>query len=386
MAAVMAVAIVAVVAAAYASGVLLSRAFGGSPAAAGTPRTVDGAPAAPGRAAHVLLTAHSRGYPATHLEAPLLDGLTVDSGVGGTGVGTVSSLAVTAKPLYTVAFTESGLPSGTEWWVNLSNGQSFSSLTTGITFSESGGSYTYTLGTSNKSYSAPGGTFKVHRAALSELVTFSLVTYPVTFTESGLPSGTEWWVDLTDGQSFNTSSSSQSISEPNGTYNYTVATSNTSYSASGGSFAVDGAPGPISVTFSLVTYAITFTERGLPTVTEWWVNLTNGWTFSSWSATVTFSASNGSYTFTVATANRTYSAPGGNFTIYGAPVSNTVTFAQINYTVTFTESGLPSGTEWWVNVSGQSPQSSMGSAIAQTRVWRPGPISPQKPCRGYTGN
>ncbi|MGC8701304.1 MAG: hypothetical protein ACP5R3_06840, partial [Thermoplasmata archaeon] len=45
------------------------------------------------------------------------------------------------KTLYTVTFTETGLPSGTTWYVNLSNGQSFSGTGTTITFSEPNGTY-----------------------------------------------------------------------------------------------------------------------------------------------------------------------------------------------------------------------------------------------------
>ncbi|MGC9124284.1 MAG: hypothetical protein ACP5IB_09520, partial [Thermoplasmata archaeon] len=48
--------------------------------------------------------------------------------------------------LYMVTFTESGLPSGTTWYVNLSNGQSFSSTTNTITFQEPNGTYYYIIG------------------------------------------------------------------------------------------------------------------------------------------------------------------------------------------------------------------------------------------------
>ncbi|MEM3036001.1 MAG: hypothetical protein QXS18_04255, partial [Thermoplasmata archaeon] len=51
-----------------------------------------------------------------------------------------------------ITFTESELPSGTTWYVNLSNGQSFSSTTNTITFNEPNGTYSYKVETANKNY------------------------------------------------------------------------------------------------------------------------------------------------------------------------------------------------------------------------------------------
>ncbi|MGC9167250.1 MAG: hypothetical protein ACP5GR_06405, partial [Thermoplasmata archaeon] len=62
---------------------------------------------------------------------------------------------------YNITFLEKGLPANTKWYVNLSNGQSFSSTTNTITFSEPNGTYSYTIATVNKNY-APNpssGTF-----------------------------------------------------------------------------------------------------------------------------------------------------------------------------------------------------------------------------------
>lgn len=54
--------------------------------------------------------------------------------------GTLNSLQVK----YPVAFHEENLPPGTVWYVNLSNGQSFSSTTSTISFNEPNGTYTFT--------------------------------------------------------------------------------------------------------------------------------------------------------------------------------------------------------------------------------------------------
>ncbi|MGD0588032.1 MAG: hypothetical protein ABSA63_04485 [Thermoplasmata archaeon] len=365
-----------------------------------------------------------------------------------TGTVTVAGKAVTEPTLaftqvtYSITFTESGLPSGTEWWVNLTDGPTFSSTTDSLSFVEPNGTYDYTAATADKVYAptVSGGSFGVSGAPVGQSVTFNRGTYPVTFTEtglpsgttwyvngtawgslsatvvgtlgtsvsasltngtysftvasanktwapaytspfvvnggrvsvpvtftevtsavtfteSGLPSGTTWYVNLTDGQSNSSTGSTIGFLEPNGTYDYSVATTDKKYSptVSGGSFGVNGAQVGQSVTFSLMTYTVTFTENGLPSGTEWWVNVTGQPSQSSTTTTITLNLLNETYTYAIATTDKSYRAPGGAFTVNGAVVSKSVTFSPVTYTVTFTETGLPSGTEWWVNLSsGQS--------------------------------
>ena len=91
----------------------------------------------------------------------------------------------------------------------------------------------------------------VHGAAVSTAVTFSHVTYGVTFTESGLPSGMEWGVDLTTGQTFRSTSGTLTFREPNGTYTYTVG-SVTGYTSNvtSGDVIVQGESASVSVIFA----------------------------------------------------------------------------------------------------------------------------------------
>ena len=253
---------------------------------------------------------------------------------------------------YTVTFTESGLPSGTRWYVNLTNGQSFTTTGTSTSFPEPNGSYTYSLGSADTSYSAPGGSFTVNGLPVSQSVTFSLVLYRVSFSETGLPTATVWFVNLTNGQSFSSASSSITFSEPNGSYTYTIATVNKEYTAPGGSFSVAGGPVSRTVTFTTVNFPVTFTESGLPPGTLWTVVLNNGQAFSSTTPTLSFSEPNGSYTYRVSTANSSYhpSPSSGTLTIAGAPVSVSVTFSLVTFSITFTESGLPTGHNWSVTI------------------------------------
>ena len=261
-----------------------------------------------------------------------------------------------ASSTYTVTFTESGLPSGTAWYVNLSNSQMFSSTSSTISFSEPNGTYFYTIATTDKTYapSPSSGPLTVNGAPVSETITFSRVTtYTVTFTESGLPSGTTWYLNLSNGQTFSSSSSTLTFSEPNGTYSYTIATSDKTYepSPSSGSFTVSGAPVAKQIAF-FHTYTITFTESGLPIGTSWSVTL-NGTPESSTTNAITFSELNGTYSYTIGTADKTYlpSPYSSSFTVNGASVPVSIAFSKVQYTVKFTESGLPSGTTWYVNLS-----------------------------------
>ena len=276
----------------------------------------------------------------------------------------VAEFSPSSEALYPVTFTESGLPTGTTWWVNLTGEPPLSTTGASVGTSLANGSYPYSVASANKSYSSTGGDVTVNGASVSVSVTFSQVTYGVTFTESGLPAGTEWWVNLTGGSSLRATGTSVSASLANGTYSYGVASANRTYSSPGGTVVVQGSPVSVSIAFALVTYSVTLTESGLPAGAEWWTNLSNGQTFRAGGTTLTFHEPNGSYGYTVATSVPAYAAAGGTFTVDGGPLSRNVSFVLGTYLVTFAQSGLPSGTQWWANVSGQLSQASTYSEIS----------------------
>jgi hypothetical protein len=142
-----------------------------------------------------------------------------------------------------VTFTETGLPSGTSWSVTV-NDTKLSTTTTSISVREINGTYSYTVSgvpgySLTSSYS---GSFTVKGAAVSISLTFKQVVYTVTFTETGLPSGTTWSLTLANGTVLKSSNTSISFTEPNGTYSYTLNTTNSNYKANStsGSFTVSG--------------------------------------------------------------------------------------------------------------------------------------------------
>jgi len=115
---------------------------------------------------------------------------------------------VYSKETYSVAFSESGLPSGLTWQVTV-NGVAEHLTTDGATdrlvFTEPNGTYTYTI-TDNSGWHQSTLAYTGNVVASGGVVTeptlaYVQVTYPVAFTESGLPSGANWSVTLIGGAS-----------------------------------------------------------------------------------------------------------------------------------------------------------------------------------------
>jgi YVTN family beta-propeller protein len=248
-------------------------------------------------------------------------------------------------------FTESGLPSGTEWWVNTSGGVTTSGTNSTVSFEVPDGTFSYTLSTIDKSYASPGGHFSVNGRPVSETVLFSIVTYPITFAESGLPPDTNWSVTL-DAMLHSSSGSTVVIEVPNGTYAYAV-TLLTGWTTPKyrGSLTVNGSGIYTSVPWTQVMYEVTFLETGLAQ-TEWWVNVTGRVPALTNATTLSLVLPNGSYIYSISSTNKTYEAPGGVFGVNGAPVFERVAFSLVTYTVTFDEEGLSAGSAWSMVLGG----------------------------------
>ena len=180
------------------------------------------------------------------------------------GSGTISIISTSSASSnkYAVTFTESGLPSGTSWSLTF-NGIMQSSTTSTITFSEPNGSYSYTVGSvSGYTSSTSSGSLTVSGSNISKTITFTpvqvkITNYKVTFTETGLPSGTTWYVNLSNGiDSGAITGTSYSFSLTNGTYSYT--TSNVS------GYSVMPSSGSISVNGSSISKTITYKATSTP--------------------------------------------------------------------------------------------------------------------------
>ncbi|MCW6168960.1 MAG: thermopsin [Thermoplasmatales archaeon] len=244
-------------------------------------------------------------------------------------------LALMTSSTYATVFTEIGLQAGTIWYVNITgNNLTYDSgpiSGTSHSFQLTNGSYTYTVATSDHTYkpSAYSGSFPVDGTAVTVSITFSEVTYFIIFTESNLPSGSTWYVNITGHDSGPITASTYTLSLPNGTYSYTVSTSDHTYgpSSSSGSVAVAGSTASKSVSFAEL-YTVTFTESGLSSGTSWSVTL-NGTTESSTTNTITFSLPNGTYSYTIANiSGYNISKPSGSVTVNGKNVTQSINFSQ----------------------------------------------------------
>lgn len=125
-------------------------------------------------------------------------------------------------PVGTVSFTESGLPSGDIWKVTL-NGTSRSAYAGGsISFTEPYNTYYYTVSSQNGYAPTPAnGIVTIGATPKTVGISYNLKPYTVTFSESGVPSGTTWSVTL-GGSSKSSTSSSISFSEQDGSYSFSI--------------------------------------------------------------------------------------------------------------------------------------------------------------------
>ncbi|MCL4307772.1 MAG: thermopsin family protease [Candidatus Thermoplasmatota archaeon] len=238
-----------------------------------------------------------------------------------------------------VEFTERGLASGTVWSVTLGS-QRETVTTSSIVFSETNGNYGWSVGVpSGYAVSQGSGNVTVSGSGVTVNVTFTAVppdSYAVTFREANLPSGTSWSVTVsrTHGPSSSTTASSTGttlvVYEPNGTYGYTVLSSDPAWTAESprGSVTVKGAPVTVSVTFVETVYSVTFTETGLPSGSSWAVAIGSAEEYSA-GGSIGFDEPNGTYSFSVFGPSGYRASPSsGTVTVSGSSVTITVTFAS----------------------------------------------------------
>src|SRR2546428_12127926 len=262
------------------------------------------------------------------------NGAAYDAGSGYTYVANSlqGTISIISTGHYPVSYTETGLPTGTSWSVTL-NGTTHASTTNTITFSEANGTYAYTVGSVADYMASPAsGSVTVSGARVSRSITFTAVPparYDVSFTETGLPTGTSWSVTLR-GTTLTSTMSTITFSEANGTYAYTIGAipgySTPSYA---GSIVVLGTGVTHAVPWGQVTYAVTFEESGLPPGTSWSVSV-GGTTQPSTTTTDVFNEPNGLYSYTVSAVTGYTPLPSsGTITVNGASVTQAIAFSAV---------------------------------------------------------
>jgi hypothetical protein len=231
------------------------------------------------------------------------------------GAGAQSTTLVTCSPnpvtiglSTTCTATVSGFnPTGTITWTTNSTSGSFGNPSRTLSSGSCSTTYTDTsTGAVNITASYGGDSNNAPSSGSTVLNVITSTTYTVTFTETGLLTGTEWSVTFDGITSGGPSDTITFAGVENGTYSYTV-NSVTNYIASPqtGSVIVNGANMNNPISFTSAPYTLDFCEVGLPEGAQWSVTLDgealpSEQMFYSFSTAITFYVpSPGVYSYTL---------------------------------------------------------------------------------------
>ena len=138
------------------------------------------------------------------------------------GLSSDTMTVISPPAYYNVTVKESGLPLGTSWTLKLSDGRTFTTTGSSVTFTAMNNtSYSYTIQSSDRSYATYSGSFTTNGKPESITANMSLLEYTVIIKETGLTAGTLWSVNV-NGIPYNSTSNEITLHLPNGTYSYSV--------------------------------------------------------------------------------------------------------------------------------------------------------------------
>lgn len=321
-----------------------------------------------------------------------------------------SSGSGSTEVVYAVTLEETGLPAGTNWWVgigvlpNLSPAQvdcyetvSWSSVTPFITFDEPNGTYHYVIcqmaqGYWNVSGFPTFGNFTVAGAPIFGEVNYTPQELTLIVSASNQIGPWKLTLDVGPGGStitgdhrvvYNSNSAGQVVvTEPYGRY---------PYEASSGTYQITYgylsflSSGDVNLTFpaaiigtntQFYSSLVTFVESGIPEnelaegAWQVWVTPTFSCNCFVGPLNTGFSKtpadgnyfSNGTYDYNISTRFGLVAAS-GSFTVDGSPLIINLNFKSVFNTVRFYETGLPSGTNWSVEVLAGSAMSWYYTAV-----------------------
>ena len=263
--------------------------------------------------------------------------------------GTPLTVGLPFAQVYEVIFLAEGLPQEARWGVNL-NGSVNQGSEDRLTFEVANGTYPFQVLPPHGYQATPmRGNVTVSGGIVVVSISLSLPagSYSVVFTETGLPSGTEWFV-VVQGAPVSSNTTSLTLPEPNGTYQYAVRSTVPTVRAPPGEFVVQGANVTVPIVFAPVLFALSFEATGLPNGTTWWVNLTANQSTRSDGSSANFLEINGTYSYQISGPGYAPSPAHGLVVVNGAPVTVAISFTPVRYLLTVTESGLPAtGTPPW---------------------------------------
>lgn len=169
--------------------------------------------------------------------------------------------------------------------------------------------------------------------------------YPVEFSQAGAPDGATWYVNFSIGVALTGAGSTASISVPleNGSYHWTAAINQKSWTAtpSSGTVTVQGQAVTVDLQFGPAVGSVTFKAKGPMSGSNlafvWYANITGEPSYAGNGTSYTTTLSFGTYGYTVAASNHNYvpTKATGSFTSGPVPVAITVTFVVRTYQVEF---------------------------------------------------
>jgi hypothetical protein len=275
---------------------------------------------------------------------------------GYANAGSTKNIAFSSLTTCKNTFEESNLPSGYTWSVTYNNIKNSTITPKNIMVTTSHNSASVNTYTATASVSGLDCTTPSESVEQGTTYDFSSWTCTTTFTETGLPSGTQWYVDFNGDNQSSTSATNVFTGGPGTSLSYTVYDVHVSN--------VDGldcsevfAPSPSSGTTNAgqpVTITYSYTEKCVTTFSE--TGLPPGYTWS-----VSYDGSSGS-----ASTGSSISLSTGDCTVPAASVNagTSYTFSGWTCTTTFSEGGLPSSYSWSVSYDGSSGSASTGSSIS----------------------
>ena len=257
-----------------------------------------------------------------------------------------------------VYFEEKGLPSGSNWTLELSGtsfGMNLSTNNTELDVMLTYGNYTVRAKSLSRIYHSIPIPLDVDYQGIVVQINFMPYLYNVTFDERGLPLNTNWNVKIISQngskQAYNVNGSKEIIKLHNGTYNYSANTSLLGWFSfnSTGEFSVNGSG--IFVNLSFVRSYIVDLHIVFPYVIhQWFINGTLG---TEYHFNLTGDGNftqvylpNGTYLYHGATVEKKFYNKGGNFSVTGENISVNVSFIPYLYNITvFKNSTIDTG-EW----------------------------------------
>jgi YVTN family beta-propeller protein len=287
------------------------------------------------------------------------------------------TIVFASVPEYPVRVVENGLPSSTNWLASFGYGNPGGwTNASSVVFDLTNG--TYELRPTAFYYQVNNSpiTVVVAGTALSVNVTFYYIPWGLWFYADGLPNGVTYNVSIPGSNRTGSNASYVFFGVHDGYYPYAIsAPTGWAATPASGVATVDGMNVTVDVNFSAVAvpdYAVTFVASGLPSGTDWSVQL-NGVNQSTSTDRDNFLVSNGSYAYVVGPpGNYTVTPSSGNVSVAGSNISVNLTFITEGfpgtYPVSFSEEGLPAGSNWSVTATNVATDRPSSAASAFTTL------------------